>query len=152
MLYCVEGFNQERAVEFGLNVKELIFLRWFLLFTHSGRMKKRFYKEEIYYWVSNRYIIEELPILKLKYPSHVRRFLRGLVEKEILKHFVSPDKEAYYSPVSEKILQLISFPQRSYQNGKKVLPKLVRHELKDYNPNTIKDILKNLKISNGKVL
>ena len=72
MKYTIEGFSQKNAIAMGLNIEDLIFLRWFIDFKEEGYMKRKYISEknDMGYWVSYKYVIKELPIL-FSYPPHI---------------------------------------------------------------------------------
>lgn len=63
MKYNVIGFSQQKAMEFGLDVKDLIILKHIIDFINSGKMVEREIDGEVYYWLKQDRLLEELPIL-----------------------------------------------------------------------------------------
>ena len=152
MMYCIEGFNQEKAIEFGLNFKELLILKWFKLFANSKRMKRITYQGEDFYWIFHKHILEELPILEIKTTRSVRRILNALVFKGMLRKIVIRQKLTFYSIVYEKFLQLLTRINNQDKIVQVTRTKLSYHRYQDQDSKIIKDTLKNLRIFNGKVL
>jgi len=84
MKYTINGFSQEKLIQYELDEKDSLLLRYFIDFKDSGKMKIRTIDEEQYYWVSYKGVMEAMPILNLKEDSVYRR-LKKLCEKKILK-------------------------------------------------------------------
>lgn len=83
MKYTVEGFNQETAIELGLDVDDLIILRWFVDF--SNNMKQKVIEETTYYWVTYEKLLNDLPILNVKKRA-LQYKLDKLIRAKILIH------------------------------------------------------------------
>ena len=83
MKYTVEGFNQEKAIELGLDVDDLIILRWFVDF--SNNMKQKVIEETTYYWVTYEKLLNDLPILNVKKRA-LQYKLDKLIRAKILIH------------------------------------------------------------------
>lgn len=95
MKSTLHGFNQEESVKFRLTNDELALLRWFIDFKETGSMDKEYDAKEncLYYWISYKKIIEDMPILvigseKLEaQKKKIQRLLTGSL-KQILKRKV----------------------------------------------------------------
>lgn len=85
MKYTLFGFSQAKAIEYELDVNDLMILRWFVDYKDTGRMAKKIINEDIYYWIKYEAIIEDFPITNWKKDTVYRRF-KKLVSKGILKH------------------------------------------------------------------
>lgn len=92
MKFTIEGFNQERLMKLGLDVKDAMILRYFVDFkdatTKAGKpaMISKVIDSEKYYWVKYEGIIKELPILKLGNVDSVYRRLIKMVKVKVLDH------------------------------------------------------------------
>ncbi len=95
MKYTIEGFNQGEAIKYGLNVEDLMILRWFVDF--SPKMDKRQIEEKIYYWVKYQQILEDLPIMNFKSKDRLYRKMKKLTEKGILIHNEIRNKDGTFS-------------------------------------------------------
>lgn len=102
MKYTIEGFSQQVLVEYGLDAKDAIFIRWFVDFMTTGKME---YRDDDngnrYYWIDHETLARELPILRLNDMRSVKRFIADLVELNALSRIVvklGPAKgsKAYY--------------------------------------------------------
>ncbi|HFL3205683.1 TPA: hypothetical protein ACG3JX_003925, partial [Clostridioides difficile] len=65
MRFSVHGFDQKTAIEFNLSNDELLILRHFEDFAHSGKMESFYENGNIFYWVNYNKFLEDLPILKI---------------------------------------------------------------------------------------
>ena len=88
MKYTVEGFSQEKLIEYKLNTDHAIILRWFIDFRSTKKMASIIIDNEQYYWVKYSALIETLPILGLKKDTIYRKF-RDLVDCKVLKHYTT---------------------------------------------------------------
>lgn len=89
MKYTILGFNQKKAIELGLDLDDLLILRWFIDFYHSGNMLKVMVNQKEYVWVNYSKLIEDIPIIGIKKDSVYRKLKNlcksGLMEHECLK-------------------------------------------------------------------
>ena len=83
MKYIFE-FEQEKAVEFGLDMEDLLILRWLKWF--EPEMKAKEIEGKSYYWINYEKLLKDLPILRFKSKDRLYRKLNELVEKGILIH------------------------------------------------------------------
>lgn len=95
MKYTIEGFSQEKAVEFELDIEDLMILRWFVDF--SPKMTQKQIEDETYYWVNYKAILEDMPILGFKTKDRVYRKMKKMVEKKLLKHSTFKNADGTYS-------------------------------------------------------
>lgn len=110
MKYTVEGFQQESIVNMGLDYVDVGILRWFVDFISSGRMSSMEIDGEIYYWIKYGYLIEELPVLRIKDKEAVSKrldkmVLCGLLEKKYIKN---GGNYTYFRIVPEAFATLIT--------------------------------------------
>ena len=66
MKFTFMGFLQSKAIEMGLDDKDLAILRYFIDFKDSGKMVMRIIDDKPFYWLKSDALIEELPILGIK--------------------------------------------------------------------------------------
>ncbi len=78
MKYTIEGFSQEAAIEYGLDVKDLVFLRWLVDFYAASVMEKHVVNGKDYFWVSYQYVIKQIPMLGITSSGVLGRRLKGL--------------------------------------------------------------------------
>ena len=84
MKYTFLGFSQKAACELGLDVTDLIILRWFVDFKDSGKMHSVSIDNEEYYWIFYKNLLEDMCILSLCRETLYRR-LKKMCDKNILK-------------------------------------------------------------------
>ena len=89
MKYTILGFNQEKALELGFDVDDLLIIRWFVDFYSSSKMIKMNVGDKTYAWVNYSRVIEDIPILNMKKDTLSRRMKKicetGIMEHETLK-------------------------------------------------------------------
>ncbi len=105
MKYTIEGFNQRNAIALGLNVEDLVLLRWFVDFKNTSDMKKKYIKHanDMGYWISYSYLIQELPILFSSNPQYAIDNYNDLSDKEK----IDLDKK-YIKACKQKIKRILS--------------------------------------------
>ena len=119
MKYTILGFSQKKALELNLSARELIFLRWFIDFMTTIKMKYIIVSEVTYFWVDNATVIKELPILRIKDNRSLRRFLKRLVDKNILIYFVHKGYIPYYAVNKDIMTELLTMPPQVRAEKKK---------------------------------
>lgn len=85
MKFTFMGFLQSKAIEMGLDDKDLAILRYFIDFKDSGKMVMKIIDDKPFYWLKSDALIEELPILGIKSKDVLRRRLKKLVEANVLE-------------------------------------------------------------------
>ena len=85
MKYTIHGFSQQKAIELGLDDRDLMILRWFVDYKYTGKRVKKILEGDVYYWIKYEEIQEAFPILKWKKDTVYRR-LKTMVSKGVLKH------------------------------------------------------------------
>lgn len=95
MKYTIEGFNQKKAIEYDLDIEDLIILRWFVDF--SPKMSEKNIDGKNYFWVDYKTILEDLPILNFKSKDRLYRKMLKMVEKGILVHKGIKNKDGSFS-------------------------------------------------------
>ena len=78
------GFSQEAACELGLDLVDLLLLRWFVRFRESGNMVKKEIDGETYYWVNYSGVCDNYPILNVQ-KTVIYRHFKKMADKGILK-------------------------------------------------------------------
>ncbi len=86
MKFNLLGFSQLRAMELGLDLKDLTILRYIVDFIESGKMIEREIDGKVYYWIKQETLIEALPILNISGSIVLRRRLKKLEELNILEY------------------------------------------------------------------
>ena len=108
MKYTIEGYSQERAIELGLNLDDLIILRWIQDF--YPLMSKKIIDNEEFAWINYSSLLEDLPILSFKNKHSLMRKLEKLKKAGLLKRKCVRNNEGVYSYIilTNKINILIS--------------------------------------------
>ena len=86
MKYTFFGFNQEKLIQLDLDLIDAAILRFFIDFKDSGDMVMKIIDEKPYYWLKYEYLIQQIPIIKVKSKDALRRRLKKLVESGVLIH------------------------------------------------------------------
>lgn len=84
MKYTIEGFSQKKAIEYGLDIEDLLILRWIVDF--FPKMSSITIENETYRWINYQKILEDMPILKFNTKDRLYRKLKHMANKGILKH------------------------------------------------------------------
>ncbi|AXU54378.1 TPA: hypothetical protein ACGFEM_002017 [Clostridioides difficile] len=109
MKYTILGFSQKKAIELGLNTKDLLILRWFVDFLGSGRMARKLINGIEYYWVDYSGVIKELPILYTEKHDTIYRVLKKLDKIGILEHATLKQGGTWsYYKLGYRYIELIS--------------------------------------------
>lgn len=86
MKKSILGFDQEKALKMGLELKDLIILRAVKDLIESNALIKREIDGQEFYWIKTRVILEAYPMLDIKTSDSVRRRLKKLVDKRFLTY------------------------------------------------------------------
>lgn len=109
MKYTVEGFNQEKMVEAGLDCTDAMLLRWFVDFAISGRMKEKMINGKSYYWVLYRHVIEDLPLARINDKTALSKRFKKLVSAHFLDHIFVKEGGSYsYFGAGPALAELLS--------------------------------------------
>lgn len=103
MKSTLHEFNQEESINLGLTNDELALLRWFIDFKETGSMAKEYDKKEncLYYWVTYKKVIEDMPILVIgsetleAQKKKIQRLLNGNLKK-VLKRKIKKSSEGTF--------------------------------------------------------
>ena len=120
MKYTILGFNQEKALELGFDVDDLLIIRWFVDFYSSSKMIKMNVGDKTYAWVNYSRVIEDIPVLNMKKDTLSRRMKKicetGIMEHETLKQ----DGTFSLYKLTDKYDQLISTDKKLEGTDKKL--------------------------------
>jgi hypothetical protein len=96
MKYTIEGFNQQKMVEYGMDANDAIILRWFVDFYSTNKMViLRDSNGKEFRWVNYKSLIADLPILKINNKEVISRRMRKMAESGILDHWTCKNKGVY---------------------------------------------------------
>lgn len=108
MKQTMMGFQQEKLMELGLDVRDAAILRYFVDSKNTNLMKSEVEDGQTYYWVRYEAVINELPLLGLKKQAVRKRFY-NLRDAGVLTHYVKKVGGTYsYFGIGEKYLDLVT--------------------------------------------
>jgi hypothetical protein len=155
--YTILCFNQEKALELGFDVEDLLIIRWFVDFYSSSKMIKMNVGDKTYAWVNYSRVIEDIPILNMKKDTLSRRMKKicetGIMEHETLKQggtfslykltdkydqLISTDKKT--EGTDKKTEGTEKIPEGYGKNSQPVTDKNPEQNINLLNNNSIKDI------------
>lgn len=150
MKYTILGFNQEKALELGFDVEDLLIIRWFVDFYSSSKMIKMNVGDKTYAWVNYSGVIKDIPILNMKKDTLSRR-MKKICETGIMEHETIKQGGTFsLYKLTDKYDQLISTDKKTDGTekipegyGKKSQPltdKNPEQNINLLNNNSIKDI------------
>ena len=87
-------FEQEKALEFGLKLNELLLLDYMFKFFHADRIKKQRKGERFYCRLTYNKVLGDLPILRIK-ERQLRNMIIGLEKKGIVERFSELKNQMY---------------------------------------------------------
>ncbi|MCR8744364.1 hypothetical protein [Romboutsia lituseburensis] len=117
MKNTIHGFNQRKALELELDLKQLIILRWFVDYKDTGKMNSKMFDDDKYYWIKYEGIIDALPILKTTSHDTIYRYLKKMSKVGVLKHRTLKQGGIWsYFTLGDRYKELID---DSYMVGKK---------------------------------
>jgi len=119
MKYTIEGFSQEKLIEFGLDAIDAIILRWLVDFSQTGQMKEKTIKGKRFFWINYQTILDELPILGIKSKDGLSKRINKLIKVHILEKYI--DKKAgnftYFRIIGEHFSLLITSSQSKQEEN-----------------------------------
>jgi hypothetical protein len=86
MKYTIEGFSQQTLIDFNLDEKDALILRYFIDFKDSGNMTMKIIDDKPYYWLKSASLLKDLPILKISSNDVLKRRLNKLISCKVLEH------------------------------------------------------------------
>lgn len=87
MKFTMNGFNQRKLIEFGLDLKDAALLRYFVDFKDTNSMSMIIIDNKPYYWLKYEALKDDLPILGINSNVVLRRRLKKLEKCGILQHY-----------------------------------------------------------------
>jgi hypothetical protein len=107
MKFTVLGSNQRKAVEFGLDLKDLVIIEWMQKFW--PKMKKKIIDGKEYGWVKYDALLKDYPLLEINAKKVLYRRMKAMEDLEILDHRGVKDETGSFSyyRLTEKVLELI---------------------------------------------
>jgi len=96
MRYTVEGFNQKRLVELGLDSTDAVILRWFV----DCAIESAIFEGKEYHLVSYQKVIDDLPIIGITNRNNIARRFQKLVDCGILVKYINDYSFTYFAFVN----------------------------------------------------
>lgn len=96
MKFTILGFSQEKMLEFGMDVKDALILRWIVDFYATNRMRKEIIQGKEYFWINYKMFLKDLPILLISKDMLYRR-LKNLCKKNIMEHHTIKNIDGIFS-------------------------------------------------------
>jgi hypothetical protein len=87
MKFTINGFKQEKLLEYNLDAIDALILRYFVDFKDSGDMVIEIVNNKPYYWIKYETLIDAIPIINIKSKDVLRRRLKKLEKCKILDHY-----------------------------------------------------------------
>lgn len=126
MKNTISGFNQSKLIEYGLDLKDAMLLRYFVDFRDTESMSMIIVNDKPYYWLDYKHMKKDLPILGINSHDALRRRLKKLEECGILNHYHKLEGGSYsYYCLGE------NYPSLIKNEGK-------TNDFNNYNPPTEK--------------
>lgn len=118
MKYTIEGFSQQMLLDFNLDEKDALILRYFIDFKDSGNMTIKIIDDKPYYWLKSAALLKDLPILKIKSNDVLKRRLNKLIECKVLEHehVLKGGSYSFYS-IGENYHKLITIDTTQKSEG-----------------------------------
>lgn len=104
-----------------LDINDLAILRWLVDFSHTGKMETISINGRIYYWVSYKKVIDDLPLLNIGKDMLYKR-LKKMRDLGILTCYSKNGSQSYYG-FCESYNKLISNPYCPYEDSDLTYPK-----------------------------
>ena len=110
MKYNIDGYNQQKLIDLGLDCIDAIILRWYADFQLSGNMAENPIEGKVYYWLKYEYVIQELPITGIENKESIFRRFKKFVDAGIMEHKTKRCVSGTYScfRLTDKYYALIS--------------------------------------------
>lgn len=88
MKFTIMGFSQAHLVSLGLDLTDVLILRWFVDFQFTGRFNHVFHPDlGDFYQVDYQSLIDELPIIYIKSKRGLKKHFDKLVFAEVLESY-----------------------------------------------------------------
>ena len=85
MKYTIEGFSQVESVRIGLDVKDLVLLRWIVDFYNTGCMSIHLFEGVPFFWINYQYVLRELPVLGISSKDVLARRMKRMAKIGLLE-------------------------------------------------------------------
>ncbi len=148
MKHTILGYQQIKALEMNLDIIDLLILRTLQDMYGSGAMEYRVISDKQYQWISWKYLLKEIPLIKLKVTSLKNRITKlgnlNLLEREHVKEKNGEKGSFAYFRPGEALMYLEDYDPYPSKMTKDVISKgrgvSFQNDIKDpstKNPSTI---------------
>ena len=120
MKYTMFGFNQEKLVEYDLDLVDAAILRYFIDFKETEDMLIEIVDNKPYYWLNYTKLKETIPVIKIKNNDVIRRRLKKLEDCGVLEHYFKKEGGSYsfYRPGKRYVELIRGTTEKSEGNTK----------------------------------
>ncbi|MBS5986471.1 hypothetical protein [Clostridium sp.] len=87
MKHTISGFNQSKLIEYGLDLKDALLLRYFVDFRDADSMSMIIVEGKPYYWLNYKHLKEDIPIIGINNNDSLRKRLKKLENCKVLGHY-----------------------------------------------------------------
>lgn len=134
MKNTISGFNQSKLLEYGLDLKDALLLRYFVDFRDTESMSMIIVDGKPYYWLDYKHLKRDIPVIGINTNDALRRRLKKLEDCKVLGHYHKLEGGSYsYYCLGENYPSLI---QREY-----------KEDFNNYDPPTEKSDPSDLKVA-----
>ena len=97
MKLSIMDYHQPTAVAYGLNMDDLLLLKWFVDYRSTDRMELVMIDDVPFYWVNYNKVLEDLPILRITNKDVLRRRFKKLCDAKVLKFHLEKNKKGTFT-------------------------------------------------------
>lgn len=108
MKYTIEGLQQDKLVEWGLDGNDAIIIRYVIDFWNTQKMVMITHDGETFFWLNYKHLLENLPILQIKSKDSIRRRFSKYENCGLMKHYCKKEQGSFSCyKFTEKLDELI---------------------------------------------
>ena len=119
MRLSILDYHQQIAISYGLDMNDLLLLRWFVDFRNTDRMETKMIDGKVFYWVKYDKVITDLPILKINNKIVLRRRFKKLCDCGVLDFHLEKNSKGtftYYNTGKAYITLLFNMCDHNHFN------------------------------------
>lgn len=83
----ISGFNQSKLLEYGLDLKDAMLLRYFVDFRDTESMSMIIVDNKPYYWLNYKHMKEDIPLIGISSNDALRNRFKKLEKCKVLGHY-----------------------------------------------------------------
>lgn len=150
MRYSILGFNQEKLIQYDIDMSDVLLLDYIQKAVSQPSMIKTFEDEQPYVWLQHEKILNDLPILNIK-ESMLKKRLSKLVEIGLIKTVNYANRNGRGSRAYYTITESFEALQYNADEMSKCnkLSVVERPSVKNYTPNN--QLISDSKLSNNSI-